>query len=59
MLNDIGRPDFDAVVVGAGIGGIYQIKRLVDLGLKATVLEAAADLGGTWYSNHHEGFVLA
>jgi len=25
---------------------IYQIKRLVDLGAKATVLEAAPDLGG-------------
>ncbi len=55
MLKEIGQPDFDAVVVGAGIGGIYQIKRLVDLGLKATVLEAAADLGGTWYSNRYPG----
>ncbi|MEI7933175.1 MAG: NAD(P)/FAD-dependent oxidoreductase, partial [Alphaproteobacteria bacterium] len=55
MLNEAERPDFDAVVVGAGVGGIYQIKRLVDLGLKATVLEAAADLGGTWYSNRYPG----
>jgi cation diffusion facilitator CzcD-associated flavoprotein CzcO len=34
-------------VIGAGLAGIYQIKRLVDLGLRATVLEAALDLGGS------------
>ena len=30
----------DVVVVGAGVSGIYQIKRLVDLGLDAILLEA-------------------
>ena len=24
--------DYEVVVIGAGVGGIYQIKRLVDLG---------------------------
>lgn len=48
-------PDYDAIVVGAGVGGIYQIKRLIDLGLRATVLEAAPDLGGTWYWNRYPG----
>jgi cation diffusion facilitator CzcD-associated flavoprotein CzcO len=46
---------YDAIVIGAGVGGIYQIKRLVDLGLKAVVLEAAPDLGGTWYANRYPG----
>ena len=39
--------DYEVVVVGAGVAGIYQIKRLIDMGIKATVLEADADLGGT------------
>ena len=37
--------DYEVIVIGAGVAGIYQIKRLVDLGIKATVLEAAPDLG--------------
>jgi cation diffusion facilitator CzcD-associated flavoprotein CzcO len=47
--------DYEAIVIGAGVAGIYQIKRLVDLGVKATVLEAAPDLGGTWYWNRYPG----
>jgi cation diffusion facilitator CzcD-associated flavoprotein CzcO len=47
--------DYEVIVIGAGVAGIYQIKRLVDLGVKATVLEAAPDLGGTWYSNRYPG----
>ena len=43
--------DYEVVVVGAGVAGIYQIKRLTDMGIKATVLEADPDLGGTWYNN--------
>ncbi len=47
--------DYEAIVIGAGVCGIYQIKRLLDLGIKATVLEAAPDLGGTWYNNRYPG----
>lgn len=47
--------DYDFIVIGAGVAGIYQIKRLVDLGVKATVLEAASDLGGTWHNNRYPG----
>lgn len=45
----------DVVVLGAGVSGIYQIKRLVDLGADAIVLEADEDLGGTWYRNRYPG----
>jgi cation diffusion facilitator CzcD-associated flavoprotein CzcO len=45
----------DVVVIGAGVSGIYQIKRLVDLGVDAIVLEADDDLGGTWYRNRYPG----
>ncbi len=47
--------DYDVIVIGAGVAGIYQIKRLADLGLRATVLEAGGDLGGTWYWNRYPG----
>jgi len=39
------KTHYEVIVVGAGVAGIYQIKRLVDLGIDATVLDSAADLG--------------
>jgi cation diffusion facilitator CzcD-associated flavoprotein CzcO len=49
------QTDYEVVVIGAGVGGIYQIKRLTDLGVNATVLEGSDDLGGTWYWNRYPG----
>jgi cation diffusion facilitator CzcD-associated flavoprotein CzcO len=46
---------YEAIVIGAGVAGLYQIKRLADLGIEATVLEAGGDLGGTWYWNRYPG----
>jgi cation diffusion facilitator CzcD-associated flavoprotein CzcO len=46
---------YEVIVIGAGVSGIYQIKRLVDMGVHATVLDAAGDLGGTWYNNRYPG----
>jgi cation diffusion facilitator CzcD-associated flavoprotein CzcO len=46
---------FEVIVIGAGVAGIYQIKRLADLGVEATVLDAAPGLGGTWYWNRYPG----
>ena len=48
-------PRYDVIIIGAGVAGIYQIKRLADLGVKATVLDAGGDLGGTWYNNRYPG----
>ena len=45
----------DVIVIGAGVGGIYQIKRLTDLGVDAILLEGDEDLGGTWYRNRYPG----
>ena len=47
--------DYDVIVIGAGVSGIYQIKRLVDLGVRATVLDANTGPGGTWYNNRYPG----
>ncbi len=47
---------FDALVVGAGVAGPYQLLCLRDrLGLKVEVLEARGDLGGTWYWSRYPG----
>ena len=45
----------DAIIIGAGVTGIYLLHRLKTLGLDATVLEAGDDLGGTWYWNRYPG----
>lgn len=48
--------DYDAVIVGAGFSGLYQLHRLRDdLGLDVKVLERADDVGGTWYWNRYPG----
>ena len=45
----------DVIVIGAGVGGIYQIKMLTDQGVDALLLEAEKDVGGTWYRNRYPG----
>ena len=45
----------DAVVVGAGFAGLYALHKLRSQGLSVRVLEAAPDLGGTWYYNRYPG----
>ncbi len=46
----------DALVIGAGFAGLYQLLCLRDrLGLSVQVLEAAAGVGGTWYWNRYPG----
>lgn len=55
IANIDGHLDYQVIVIGAGLSGIYQIKRLSDLGVRATVLDANADLGGTWYNNRYPG----
>jgi len=46
---------YDAIIVGAGISGLYQLYRLRELGLKVRVLEAGGGVGGTWYWNRYPG----
>src|SRR6201994_1262026 len=47
--------DFDAIVIGAGVSGLYQLYRLRELGLTARVFEAGSGVGGTWYWNRYPG----
>jgi len=47
--------EVDAVIVGAGFGGMYMLHRLRQLGLKSIVLDRATGVGGTWYWNRYPG----
>jgi cation diffusion facilitator CzcD-associated flavoprotein CzcO len=49
------RLDFDAIVIGAGVSGLYQLYRLRELGMTAWVFEAGTAVGGTWYWNRYPG----
>ncbi len=46
---------YDAIIIGAGINGMFQLIRLRELGLSVRVFEAASDVGGTWYWNRYPG----
>ncbi|MDX5365448.1 MAG: NAD(P)-binding protein, partial [Alphaproteobacteria bacterium] len=50
-----GRPDFDAIIVGAGFAGMYMLHRLRKLGLSVRVFETGDGVGGTWYWNRYPG----
>jgi cation diffusion facilitator CzcD-associated flavoprotein CzcO/acetyl esterase/lipase len=52
---DQAASEFDVVVVGAGMAGLYMLHRLRGLGFSAVVLESADDVGGTWYWNRYPG----
>lgn len=48
--------NFDAIIIGAGFGGIYMLKKLRDeLGLKVRAFDKAAGVGGTWFWNRYPG----
>ena len=55
-VNDPRAPKtVDAVVVGAGFGGMYMLHNLRKHGFTAQVFEAGSDVGGTWYWNRYPG----
>ncbi|HUI61475.1 MAG TPA: NAD(P)/FAD-dependent oxidoreductase, partial [Steroidobacteraceae bacterium] len=46
---------FDAIIVGAGISGMFMLYRLRELGMTARVFETGTGVGGTWYWNRYPG----
>lgn len=46
---------FDAIVVGAGFGGLYALYKLRALGMRVRAFEAGSDVGGTWFWNRYPG----
>ncbi|MDT0223882.1 NAD(P)/FAD-dependent oxidoreductase [Gordonia sp. AC31] len=45
----------DALVVGLGITGIYQLHKLNQAGLQVRAVEAGSGVGGTWFWNRYPG----
>ena len=51
-----GAPEvLDALIIGAGFSGLYQLHRLRQRGFKVRLFEAGAELGGIWYWNCYPG----
>lgn len=47
--------DYEAVIIGAGFGGIRMMYELQKRGIKAKAFEAGTNVGGTWYWNRYPG----
>src|SRR4051794_8012356 len=47
--------EYDAIVIGAGISGIFMLYRLRELRMTTRVFESGTDVGGTWYWNRYPG----
>ena len=46
---------FDAIIIGAGVTGLYQLYRLRQRGLSVRIFEDGGGVGGTWYWNRYPG----
>jgi 4-hydroxyacetophenone monooxygenase len=47
--------DFSVAVIGAGMGGLNASVQLKHAGIRHTVIEKNAEVGGTWYENRYPG----
>ncbi|MCY1399606.1 Baeyer-Villiger monooxygenase [compost metagenome] len=56
VSSDTGKVTFlDAMVIGSGVAGLYQLHRLREMGLKVRAYDTASGVGGTWYWNRYPG----
>jgi len=46
---------FDAIIIGAGVTGLYQLYRLRQLGLSVRLYDDGSGVGGTWFWNRYPG----
>lgn len=47
--------ELDALIIGAGVAGLYQLHQLRSAGLNVKAVDTATDVGGTWYWNRYPG----
>ena len=47
--------ELDALIIGAGVAGLYQLHLLRNAGLRVKAYDAASNVGGTWYWNRYPG----
>src|SRR5919197_1214177 len=46
---------FDVIIIGAGVTGLYAFYRLRERGLSVRAFEEGGGVGGTWYWNRYPG----
>ena len=46
---------FDAIIIGAGVTGLYSLYRLRELGLSVKAFDDGSGIGGTWFWNRYPG----
>ena len=47
--------EFDAIVIGSGVTGLYSLYRMRQLGFSVRAFDDAGGVGGTWYWNRYPG----
>ena len=47
--------EYDVLVIGAGVTGLYSLYRFRNLGFSVRSFEDASGVGGTWYWNRYPG----
>ena len=55
MSTSENKPAYDALVIGAGVTGIYQAHLLDQQGFHVLGVESGANVGGTWFWNRYPG----
>lgn len=48
-------PDFEVLVIGAGLTGLLAAIKLHEAGYKFKIIEKNPEIGGTWYENTYPG----
>jgi cation diffusion facilitator CzcD-associated flavoprotein CzcO len=46
---------YDAIIIGAGVTGLYQLYRLREFGISVRLYDDGAGVGGTWFWNRYPG----
>ena len=56
-MTSMERPaiDYDAIIIGAGFGGLRALQEMRSQGKSVRLLDAGSDVGGTWYWNRYPG----
>ena len=47
--------EFDAIIIGSGVTGLYSLYRMRQLGFSVRAFDDARGVGGTWYWNRYPG----
>ncbi|KAJ5379384.1 monooxygenase [Penicillium cosmopolitanum] len=48
-------PQYDAIIVGSGFGGLYTLHQMRKQNLKCLVIDEGSDIGGVWHWNCYPG----